>query len=70
MAKFCLSCGDPLGTRQLMHDSSTCDACRAKAALAKPEKSKSGLLHFVEEVERHNPLSGTGKLNLPGSGPA
>ena len=70
MAKFCLACGDPLGTRQLMHDASTCDTCREAAALSQPAKAKSGLLKFVEEVERRNPIPGTGRLNLPGSGPA
>ena len=66
MSKFCLTCGDPMGTRQLLHDSSTCDKCRAAAAVGTPEKqSKSGLLNFVENVERRNPM--TGRLSLPGS---
>lgn len=68
MSKFCLTCGDPMGTRQLLHDTSTCDKCRAKAAVGDPESnSKSGLLHFVEQVERRNPM--TGRLSLPGSEP-
>lgn len=64
MAKFCLSCGDALGTRQLMHDARTCDRCRAQTG---GEKSKSGLLHFVENVERAHPLAGTGRLTMPGA---
>ena len=70
MAKFCLACGDPLGTRQLMHDTSTCERCRASAALSKPAKAKSGLLQFVEDIERRNPLPGTGRLESSGHGPA
>lgn len=67
MSKFCLACGDPLGTRQLMHDTSTCDTCREQAALAKSsQKAQSGLLQFVEQVSK----AGTGRLNLPGGGPA
>jgi hypothetical protein len=54
-----------MGTRQLIHDTSTCDKCTTKAAEGKPEKAKSGLLSFVETVERRNPL--TGRLTLPGS---
>ena len=66
MSKFCLGCGQPLGTRDLMHDASTCDRCREASALAPLEKrSKSGLLKFVETVERRNPLTPTGKLVLP-----
>lgn len=66
MAKFCLACGEPLGTRQLMHDTSTCERCRERAATG-DGKAKSGLLRFVEEVEKRNPLTGTGRLTLPGS---
>lgn len=70
MAKFCFSCGEPLGTRSLLHDASTCDRCREAAALGTAEKrSKSGLLRFVEEVETRNPLTGTGRLHLGGTGP-
>ena len=68
MAKFCLACGDPLGTRQLMHDAGTCDACRERAALSKPHKAKSGLLQFVENVDGRHPLSGVLRLDPPGGG--
>ncbi|HEY9721509.1 MAG TPA: hypothetical protein V6D47_05820 [Oscillatoriaceae cyanobacterium] len=67
MSKYCLQCGEPMGTRELLHDTASCDRCRERTALAKPEKrSKSGLLDFVAEIERRNPLAGTGKLKLPG----
>lgn len=65
MSKYCLTCGDPMGTRQLIHHTSTCDKCTAQAAASQPEKAKSGLLNFVEQVEKRNPL--TGRLSLPGS---
>lgn len=66
MAKFCLSCGDALGSRQLMHDAGTCDRCRERAALAKPRKAASGLRQFLAS----HPLANTGKPEPPGDGPA
>ena len=66
MAKFCLACGEPLGTRQLMHDTSTCERCR-QAAAHDEAKAGSGLFRFAEQVDQGNPLTGTGRLTLPGS---
>lgn len=65
MAKFCLACGDPLGTRQLMHDAGTCDRCRERAALAKPTKRPGGLLRFIAR----RPLAGA-EASDPPEGPA
>lgn len=66
MAKYCLQCGEPLGTRDLLHDASRCDRCRERAALDAPKKrGKSGLLRFVADLERRHPLAGTGELPMP-----
>ena len=64
MAKFCDACGDPIGTRELIHDHVSCDRCRAEAT--KPQKIKSGILQFVAELDARSPLRGTGRLDLPG----
>jgi hypothetical protein len=65
VATFCLVCGDPLGTRQLLHDAATCDPCRERAALARPTKAPGGLLRFIAR----QPLAGSGPLDPP-EGPA
>ena len=67
MSKFCLTCGDPMGTRQLLHHTSTCDKCTTAAAEGKPAKAKSGLLNLAENIGRRNPM--TGRLTLPGTQP-
>jgi hypothetical protein len=61
MATFCLMCGDPLGTRQLLHDAATCDRCRERAALGQPAKPPSGLLRFIER----RPLAGADPHDPP-----
>lgn len=71
MRKTCINCGDPLGTRQLLHSDELCDRCRNLQQLGQlgEKKAKTGLLQFVEEIERRNPLAGTGRLTVPGVGP-
>lgn len=65
MARYCDLCGDPLGTRDLLHGGDACERCRSAAP--RPQKAGSGMLQFMEELETRNPLRGTGKLNLPGN---
>lgn len=66
MAKFCVRCGDPLGTRDLLHESAHCEPCQDRIKHDHPSEAQAGtggLLEFFSEVEKRSPL--TGRLNLP-----
>lgn len=64
MAKFCVRCGEPLGTRELLHEIIHCEACQTAIKHDRTPEARrgTGLLEFFQEVEKRSPI--TGRLNL------